>query len=118
MAPSPRPSKAEAMLRPPKRTSLAFQQIKNKVWLANESAFFLQTCRLFGFILMYMYHDFQSIPMFVWFCHSTLYKRSVNFKRAIIFAYLPILTVVFLWYYLVNITDLVGWPDREDPDWR
>ena len=56
--------------------------------------------------------------MFVWFCHSTLYKRSVNFKRAIIFAYLPILTVVFLWYYLVNITDLVGWPDREDPDWR
>ena len=31
--------------------------------------------------------------------------------------YLPILTMVFLWYYLVNITDLVEWPDDKD-SWR
>ena len=55
--------------------------------------------------------------MFVWFCHSTLYKNSVHFKRAIIFCYLPILTTVFVWYYLVNITDLVPWPDNAE-DWR
>ena len=66
---------------------------------------------------MYMYHDFQSIPMFVWFCHSTLYVYSETFKKAIIFMYLPILTMVFLWYYLVNITDLVEWPDDKD-SWR
>ena len=54
--------------------------------------------------------------MFVWFCHSTLYTNSVHFKRVIIFCYLPILTMVFVWYYLVNITGLVPWPDDE-ADW-
>ena len=67
----------------------------NKIWAISKSSVLLWTCRLFCFVWMYMYHDFQSLPILLWFLHSTLYKDSVALKKWMTYLYLPLFTAVF-----------------------
>ena len=70
-------------------------------------------CRLVGFIWAYMYHDWQSVFLLTWILHSTLYRDTRNFKRFMIFFYMPIFIAIFLWYYVINIYGLLlFWSDE------
>ena len=71
-------------------------------------------CRLICFLWVYIYHDIQSVILLVWIAHSTLFKDPINFRKWIIFFYLPIVISVFLWYYVINIFGLL--PRFDNPD--
>jgi hypothetical protein len=66
-------------------------------------------CRLFSFVWVYLYHDWQSVIMLVWLLHSTCYLRNANFRRCILYFYLPYYLLAFLWYYTINIEGLILW---------
>ena len=51
-----------------------------------------------------------------WFLHSTLYSSTPLFKKFMTYFYLPLFTVIFLWYYAINIYGLIIWPPKDDPD--
>ena len=79
-----------------------------KIWDASKSSLLLWICRLLGFIWMYMYHDWQSLPILVWLLHSTLYQDSVALKKCMAYFYLPLFTLIFLWYYVININGIMS----------
>ena len=44
-----------------------------------------------------------------WLLHSTLYSKSSRFRLCMMVFYLPFFTVIFLWYYIINISGVVHW---------
>ena len=64
-------------------------------------------CRTLAFFWIYCYHDWQSVILLIWILHSTLYNDSALFKKWMIYFYTPLVTVIFLWYYVTNIFGLI-----------
>ena len=62
--------------------------------------------RLLTIFLAYMYHDWQSFIELFWITHGTfiLSKSFANITRRV---YLPMFTVITLFYYLVNIDRII-----------
>lgn len=67
----------------------------------------LWVCRVFCFIQVYRYHDYQSLVPLIWLIHSALFKKRKTFVWWIHWAYLPLFYACYLWYFIVNIFDLV-----------
>ena len=82
---------------------------------SSKTQLLLWVCRVLSFFWIYLYHDYQSVVILVWLCHSTLFRSSRNFKRFMLFFYLPLFTLIFFWYYVINIYGFLKWPPKEDP---
>lgn len=59
------------------------------------------------FVWAYAYHDFQSWFILLWLMHSTLFKSTRRFIRVTFTYYLPVFILVFLFYYVINIPQVV-----------
>ena len=70
-------------------------------------------CRLLSFVWAYCYHDWQSVILLIWIVHSTMFKSTKRFKIAMLFFYLPVITIIFFWYYVTNIWGLLRWADQD-----
>lgn len=78
-------------------------------WLQIKAGIVIWICRILSFIWVYMYHDWQSVLILIWIVHSTLFRDSANFKKWMIYLYMPLVTCIFLWYYVINIYGLLLW---------
>ncbi len=78
-------------------------------WVGGKASLLIWVCRLISFIWAYCYHDWQSVIILIWLLHSTLYRDSQLFRKFMIFCYLPLVTAIFLWYYVINIFGLIDW---------
>jgi len=50
-----------------------------------------------------MYHDVQSLIVLLWILHSSLFEKPVKFAKATSYLYLPLMSLIFLFYYSINI---------------
>ena len=79
------------------------------IWSVLETSTIRWLCRLFSFVWIYMYHDWQSVILLVWLLHSTCYRQNNFFRNWILYFYLPYYIVAFLWYYSINIKGMILW---------
>ena len=82
-------------------------------WITITSAMLIWICRILAFIWVYCYHDWQSVVLLTWICHSTVYSKTSLFKKWMLFVYVPLVTAIFLWYYVINIFGLIRWTQDE-----
>jgi len=80
------------------------------VWKQSRTIITLFLARAFCFFWAYFYHDWQSVVPLFWLCHSFVFADSLLFKKFMLYLYLPAFTLVFLWYYIINIFGLISWP--------
>ena len=73
------------------------------------SALLIWICRLLAFTWAYCYHDWQSVVLLFWIMHSTLYRKTSLFKKWMLYVYMPLITAIFLWYYIINIFSFLPW---------
>ena len=86
-----------------KKKELTLKMIWEQIYIP----LMLWLCRIFCFIQAYRYHDYQSLVPLAWLIHSSLFQNRSNFVWWILWVYLPLLYVCYLWYFIVNIFDLV-----------
>jgi hypothetical protein len=70
------------------------------------SYFLLWICRLTSIIYIYTYHDWQSVFILLWLSHSLTLNQIIDFKTITAKFYLPILIIIYFWYYTVNLNGL------------
>ena len=68
----------------------------------------LWVCRLLNLVVVYRYHDWQSIVPLIWVLHSTLFRSRQRFVRMTLNGYIPLMIAGNLWYYLININGLIN----------
>ena len=86
------------------------------MWLVSKSQLVLWICRVLSFFWIFVYHDYQSVVVLIWFLHSTLYDNSRIFKKFMTYFYLPLFTMIFIFYYTINIYGFIIWPAKDDPN--
>ena len=84
-------------------------------WDRFKGGLIIWLCRLIAFVWVYCYHDFQSSIILLWILHSTLFKDQGLFKKWMMYFYMPLISLIFLWYYTINIYGLLKWWN-DDPD--
>lgn len=57
--------------------------------------------RLMTFTWAYAYHDYQSMLLLTWICHSTIFWNTKRFIDATLYVYLPIFVLLFVFYYVI-----------------
>lgn len=85
-----------------------FQSLK-LWWKTSKASTIIWLCRIIAFVWVYCYHDWQSVILLIWILHSTMFEDSVTFKKCMTFLYMPLVTLIFLWYYCINIFGLIEW---------
>jgi hypothetical protein len=79
--------------------------LRRNLYLYCELLFWI--CRLSLIVYLYMYHNWQSLIILVWICHS-FYQGSVKqFSLITLYLYLPIFLIIFVTYYIVNIEYII-----------
>jgi len=69
----------------------------------------LWLCRILCFIMVYMYHDWQSVVLLIWLFHSTVFRDRALFVRLTVTIYFPLMILIFLFMFTVNIYGLIDY---------
>ena len=64
-------------------------------------------CRFLILLFSYTYHDWPSLFTLLWICHSALIHSQKSFSIQTKKFYLPIMILIVLAYYLINIDGML-----------
>ena len=74
----------------------------------------LWLCRIFCLLQTFRYHSWQSLVALLWVLHSALFQDRARFCKVTLYVYLPLLCVVYLWYFVTNVYGVIDYTQWED----